>query len=204
MLQTLPSLSFLTERYQPITWHVSEVYSLYIYIRVQLCVFWLILCFSGFVICRASGPYLCAGIWLSDCSTCISYGLYYVCVCCFAAGIVTPTCKVMTNIAQYITVSLANLTNSADSTPDCNVDRKSLCNNITCVLPTEERYSFNFLPCQEPMAVNIVQDFVGGESVSDEVFVESKMFNLGAVSTQLTLNHLRNNTVQFQVRKGIL
>lgn len=66
-------------------------------------------------------------------------------------------------------------------------------------MPSGERYNYSFLVCQDPIAINIVHDFVGGKVLSDEVFTESTNIQLGQSATQLTLNHLGEDTVQFQV-----
>lgn len=107
----------------------------------------------------------------------------------------------MTNIAQYITVYSANMSKNQESTPDCYPERKSLCNNLTCVTPSGERFNYSFLVCQDPIAVNIVHQ-VGDRVVRDDVFTQSQSILLGQTNTQLTFNHLDEDIVQFQVQEG--
>ena len=121
------------------------------------------------------------------------------------AALISPTCEVMNNIAVYMTIHLANLTNNIDSTPDCFADRHSLCNNITCIMPgSGDRYNYSFLACEDPISFNIRHTFDDGTVVSDVVYTGSQDVQLtGQSNGRLILNHLDQQTVQIQVRKTV-
>lgn len=107
----------------------------------------------------------------------------------------------MGNIAQYITVFIANQTQDASATPDCFPSRKSSCNNITCTYPsTGDHFNYSFLVCQEPIAINIVHALADGTVLTGSVYSESQPIKLQGNDAQLTLNHLDKDMVQIEVQ----
>ena len=109
----------------------------------------------------------------------------------------------MNNIAQYITVFLANYTTKANDTPDCYADRRALCNNITCIMPNSgERYNFSFQACEEPVKFSIGHSALGDDRVVTETYDSSQddiQIIKGLTGARLTLNHLDGGNVQLQV-----
>ena len=114
----------------------------------------------------------------------------------------SPTCRVMSNVAQYMTVFMANLTTDAGSTLDCFADRHSLCNNITCAEPsTGQHFNYSFQACEGPISFSISRGFSDGSFVKGSMYNRSQQILLfGKYEAQLTLNSLSENLVQFKVR----
>ena len=110
----------------------------------------------------------------------------------------------MGNLAQYITVFMANLTSDPGTTPDCYADRHSLCNNISCTEPaTGQSYNFSLLPCNNPIGLSISRGFAGdgGATLGELQYNASQAITvLGRYSAMLTLNTLSTDTVQIGVR----
>lgn len=108
---------------------------------------------------------------------------------------ITPTCKVMSHVAQYLMVFLANLTTDVDSTPDCWANKHALCNNITCVEPA---FNYSFFECEQPIGLSIS---IGSTPLESKPFYKSQPITLwGFVNSMLTLNTLSEDEVQFKVR----
>ena len=61
----------------------------------------------------------------------------------------TDTCQVMSDIAQFITVFLANVTNQLELTPNCEVIESS-CHSIKCSSTDGSRYNVDIFPCTTP------------------------------------------------------
>ena len=109
----------------------------------------------------------------------------------------------MGNLAQYITVFIANLTSDPGTTPDCYADRHSLCNNISCTEPaTGQSFNFSLLPCDNPIGLSISRGFAGTTSTLGalQYNVSQPITVLGRYNGMLTLNTLSVDTVQIGVR----
>ena len=62
---------------------------------------------------------------------------------------VTDTYKVMSNLAQFITVFIANVTNQPELTPECTVIEPP-CHSIACSSTDGSHYNFDISPCASP------------------------------------------------------
>ena len=113
----------------------------------------------------------------------------------------SPTCRVMSNVAQYMTVFMANLTTDAGSTLDCFADRHSLCNNIACAEPsTGQHFNYSFQACESPTSFSTSHGFSDGSLVKGSYNKSQQILLFGKYEAHLTLNSLSEGLVQFKVR----
>ena len=66
----------------------------------------------------------------------------------------SDTCKVMTNLAQFITVFLANVTNTPELAPECTVASPS-CHSIACSSLDGSSYNIDISPCVTPPTLHL-------------------------------------------------
>ena len=80
--------------------------------------------------------------------------MHYHCTLITAQDGLSSTCAVMTNVADFITVFLANVTNQPELTPACTVTG-SFCHHIECLSADGSQYTVGISPCASPPSLNL-------------------------------------------------
>ena len=99
----------------------------------------------------------------------------------------SDTCQVMNNLAQFITVFLANITNRPDLAPECTVSSPP-CHEIACSSTDGSHYNIDISPCISPPIFHLEIQRSGSPATFRHTYVANNR-----VTTQF------NRSTHFQV-----
>ena len=111
---------------------------------------------------------------------------------------VTDTCKVMNNLAQFITVFLANVTNSPELATECTASDPP-CHSIACSSINGSHYNIDISPCTFPPTFHLEIQRSGGSATFRRTYVANNR-----VTTQFNRSTHFQVTMSYEVNLIIL
>ena len=111
----------------------------------------------------------------------------------------TPTCQVMSRLAQYLNVFVANMTHQPLF---CHVIPESLCHNITCPDPTGGLFNVSILPCGDKLGIHMASSNASNVTMYSVSLFESTTYHFTPhISGVVTLEQdSGGNEITVQVR----
>ena len=110
----------------------------------------------------------------------------------------SDACKVMNNLAQYITVFLANVTNQPELAPECTVANPP-CHSIACSSTDGSRYNVDISPCVAPPTFHLEIQRSGSAATFRHTYVANNR-----VTTQFNRSTHFQVTMSYEVNQIIL
>ncbi len=117
----------------------------------------------------------------------------------------SDTCQVMSNLAQFNTVFLANVTNKPDLAPECTASSPP-CHGIACSSTDGSHYNVDISPCVSPPTFHLEIQRSGSPATFRHTYAANNrvttQFNRSA-HFQVTMSY-QVNLIVLEVRPGLL